>query len=74
MCHTAENVQILRESRADGVNLDTPILFVYSDEGPDHRTNYRSVQLAGLAMLLALDLGHVSGSSDWANAELCQPC
>lgn len=55
--HATEDTEILRHAAAaDAVNLDNPILFVYSDGGPDHRTNYQSVQLAALALFVALDL------------------
>lgn len=40
----------------DGVNLNRPILMIYSDGGPDHRTTYRSVQVVWVAVFLALDL------------------
>lgn len=32
------------------------MLFLYSDGGPDHRTNYKSVQIASVAMFISLDL------------------
>ena len=55
--HTTETVKILRsESTTDGLNLNHPVLFLYTDGGPDHRTNFFSVQLSYFAMLVALDL------------------
>ena len=36
--------------------LDKPILFLYSDGGPDHRTNFGSVQIASIALFVALNL------------------
>jgi len=39
--HSSELAQILEE-RA----VDHPVLFVYSDRGPDHRLTYASVKLA----------------------------
>jgi hypothetical protein len=55
--HCAENVRILREDVSDnGVDSNRPILFVFTDGGPDHRFTYWSVQLSYLAMFIALDL------------------
>lgn len=55
--HCAENVRILREEVSeDGVESSKPILFVFTDGGPDHRSTYWSVQLSYLAMFVALDL------------------
>ena len=56
MRHATENTDILRQMATDGVTLNEPVLFVYSDGGPDHRTNFLSVQLAAIAMFVALDL------------------
>ena len=33
-----------------------PILFVYTDGGPDHRSTYWSAKLAHIATFIALDL------------------
>ena len=33
-----------------------PVLFVYSDGGPDHRVNYVSVKIALIALFRKLDL------------------
>ncbi|XP_052249975.1 uncharacterized protein LOC127858198 isoform X2 [Dreissena polymorpha] len=55
--HTTETVKILRETESDdGVSLNKPRLFVYTDGGPDHRTTYWSVQLAYIAMFVSLDI------------------
>ncbi len=55
--HAAETVQVLREVMSDdGVNLSKPMLFQLSDGGPDHRTIFLSVQLADIALFVALDL------------------
>ncbi len=55
--HAAETVQVLREVMSDdGVNLSKPMLFQLSDGGPDHRTIFLSVQLADIALFIALDL------------------
>lgn len=55
--HCAENVRILREEVSeDGVESTKPILFVFTDGRPDHRSTYWSVQLSYLAMFVAPDL------------------
>lgn len=46
-CHATESVSILRNTRSsDGLSLECPILFIYTDGGPDHRTTFESVKLA----------------------------
>lgn len=76
--HATETVKILRsEGSADGVNLSNPLLFVYTDGGPDHRTNFISVQLSYLVIFFALDLdmliaARTAPSQSYANpAERC---
>lgn len=55
--HMVESIKILRSVNSeDGVNLEKPILFVYTDGGPDHRTNFWSVQFAYILLFFALDL------------------
>ena len=55
--HAVELVKIIRNTYSeDGVNSGKPILFVYSDGGPDHRTTFKSVQIAAVYMFIALDL------------------
>ncbi|XP_062607328.1 uncharacterized protein LOC134269121 [Saccostrea cucullata] len=55
--HAAESISIFRNSRSsDGLFLDCPILFIYTDGGPDHRTTFWSVKLAHIATFIALDL------------------
>ncbi|XP_055999413.1 uncharacterized protein LOC130048586 [Ostrea edulis] len=55
--HGMETINILREFHShDDVNLDKPILFRYTDGGPDHRTTFRSVQVAALLEFISLDL------------------
>ena len=59
--HAAETMQVLREFKSDdGVNLSKPILLKLSDGGPDQRTNFLSVQLADIALLVALDLDFIA--------------
>lgn len=81
MRHAAENSKILREiSTDDGLDLDSPILFLYSDGRPDHRTNFKSVQLAGIAMFISLNLDmyiavRTAPMQSYANpAERCMSC
>ncbi|XP_053405192.1 uncharacterized protein LOC123536040 [Mercenaria mercenaria] len=55
--HATENRNIVLENYTDdGVNLDRPILFRYTDGGPDHRTTYKSVKTACLLEFICLDL------------------
>ena len=55
--HTCETIKIIRENHSDDdVNCNQPILILYTDGGPDHRTNYKSVQMALIIEFLALDL------------------
>lgn len=55
--HTTEITSILRSVISmDGISLTTPILFLYSDGGPDHRSTYWSVQLAYILLFISLDL------------------
>lgn len=55
--HIAESIKIVRnEHSSDGLSSDKPVLFVYTDGGPDHRCTYWSVQLSYICMFVALDL------------------
>lgn len=57
MRHSTESVSILRSVASDdGINLTNPILFMYTDGGPDHRCTYFSVQIACIALFIAFDL------------------
>ena len=39
--------------------IDRPVLFLYSDGGPDHRVTYLSVKLSLIALFLKLDLDYL---------------
>ena len=52
--HSTELARILEE-RA----VDHPVLFLYSDGGPDHRLTYASVKLALISLFRRLDLDYV---------------
>lgn len=52
--HSSELAQILAE-RA----VDHPVLFLYSDGGPDHRLTYASVKLALISLFRKLDLDYI---------------
>ncbi len=48
------------------------MLFLYADDGPDHRLTYLSVQLSLIALFLKVDLdilvaGRTAPSNSWAN-------
>lgn len=53
--HAAELVSTLLQD-TDGVTAAKPILLEYTDGGPDHRSTYKSVQLAHIAKFIRLDL------------------
>ena len=49
--HATEHISIRRQNNSeDGLSLTTPVFFVDTDGGPDHMTNYWSVQLSYIAM------------------------
>ena len=52
--HSTELASIL-EDKVTG----KPVLFLYSDGGPDHRVTYMSVKLALVALFLKLDLDYL---------------
>ena len=52
--HTTELANILEDKV-----FDKPLLFLYSDGGPDHRVTYLSVKLALVALFLKLDLDYL---------------
>ncbi|GAQ92919.1 hypothetical protein KFL_012020010, partial [Klebsormidium nitens] len=56
--HSAELVSIIRWAIRHRM-LPPSILLGYTDGGPDHRTTYASVQIAWVAVWLALDLDYL---------------
>jgi hypothetical protein len=57
MRHTVETALILRSVMSqDDIVLEKPLLFMYTDGGPDHRSTFWTVQLAYIALFVALDL------------------
>ena len=52
--HHTELFSVLKQ-----VSFDKPVLFLYSDGGPDHRLTYLSVQLSLIALFLNLDLDYL---------------
>ena len=50
--HMTELYQMVKD-------IDKPVMFIYSDEGPDHRLTYLSVQLSIIALYLKLDLDFI---------------
>ncbi|XP_045162284.2 uncharacterized protein LOC123527081 [Mercenaria mercenaria] len=76
--HCTELVHIFRENHSlNEVDLDRPILCIFTDGGPDHRLTYESVKVSLLAMFLALDLDFLialrtAPNHSWMNpAERC---
>ena len=51
--HATETVKVLR---GDAEQLEKPILILYTDGGPDHRTTFQSVQIAHIATSVKLNL------------------
>ena len=69
MRHAAELSSVLN---SDSVSFQKPVLFVYSDGGPDHRLTYVSVQVSLIALFLQLDLdflcaGRTAPAHSWKN-------
>ncbi|XP_028416153.1 uncharacterized protein LOC114539744 [Dendronephthya gigantea] len=65
--HSSELLQILQER-----GESKPVLLLYTDGGPDHRSTYMSVKLALIALFKALDLDmlialRTAPSNSWAN-------
>ena len=54
--HMCELLQIINSNSSA---FSRPILFVYSDGGPDHRLTYISVQLSLICLFLKLDLDYL---------------
>ena len=49
-------VDIVRANYSeDGVSAKDPIMFLYSDGGPDHWTTFKSVKIAAIYIFMALD-------------------
>ena len=52
--HSAEVTNILKDA-----SVDYPVLFLYTDGGPDHRITYLSVKLTLIALFRYLDLDYL---------------
>ena len=52
--HATELAKVLEEKA-----IDRPVLFLYSDGGPDHRVTYLSVKLSLIALYLKLNLDYL---------------
>ena len=52
--HSAELYKIIKRT-----NSEKPVLFIYSDGGPDYRVNFMSVKLALIALYRKLDLDYL---------------
>ncbi|XP_052250554.1 uncharacterized protein LOC127857879 isoform X2 [Dreissena polymorpha] len=78
--HAAEVIELVRLNdaySADGLNLRTPIMCLYTDGGPDHRVTYETVKLSLTLIFMHLDLDmlialRTAPSHSWTNpAERC---
>ena len=55
--HAKELVDIVRANYSeDGVSAKDPIIILYSDGRPDHRTTLKSMKIAAIYIFMALDL------------------
>ena len=66
--HSAELYNIIEEKA-----IDRPVLFLYSDGGPDHRVTYLSVELSLIAMYLKLDLDYLCTAQTAPYHSYCNP-
>ena len=66
--HAAETVNMLHERATD-----CPVLFLYTDGGPDHRLTYASVKLALIAVFWKLDLDYLCASRTAPNHSFRNP-
>ena len=48
-----------RHSGIKQISFDKPVLFMYTDRGPDHRLTYISVQLSLICLFLNLNLDYL---------------
>lgn len=53
ICHATE---LLKTLQSTGTCNTNPVLLLYTDGGPDHRSNYPIVQIALVCLFLQLDL------------------
>ena len=65
--HHTELVSVLKQ-----ISFDKPVLFMYTDRGPDHRLTYISVQLSLICLFLNLNLdylcvGRIAPYHSWRN-------
>ena len=65
--HHTELVSVLKQ-----ISFDKPVLFMYTDGGPDHRLTYISVQLSLICLFLNLNLdylcvGRIAPYHSWRN-------
>ena len=51
-----------------------PVLFIYSDGGPDHRVNYISVKIALIALFRKLDLDYLCAVRTAPYHYIQKPC
>ena len=67
-------LSILRNFQSDdSVSLNSPILFVYTDGGPDYRTIYWSVKLAHIATFIVGDLDMRIAARTAPSQSICNP-
>ncbi|XP_056008509.1 uncharacterized protein LOC130051170 [Ostrea edulis] len=76
--HATELTRILREHNSDdNINLNTPVLCLMTDGGPDHRVTFETVKLSLVQLFIQLDLDmlialRTAPNHSWMNpAERC---
>ena len=73
MRHATELREIIREDFCnDEVAMDKPVLVLFTDGGPNHRTTFETVQFSPLCLFIQLDLDmivalHTAPYNSWMN-------
>ena len=57
----------------DGVSEKNPIMFLYTDGGPDHQTMFKPVKIAAIYIFMALDLDAYIAACIALNQSYCNP-
>ena len=66
--HATELATLLQDKA-----LTDPVLFIYSDGGPDHRVTYMSVKLATICLFIELDLDYLCAARTAPIHSFCNP-
>ena len=66
--HATELATLLQDKA-----LTHPVLFIYSDGGPDHRVTYMSVKIAMICLYIELDLDYLCAAHTAPYHSFCNP-